>query len=173
MKRWNWFWILFVGMVILDQLVKWWARHATNGTEHQTFLVVWPNVFELTLTYNKGIAFGMLQGFGPFLAPVALAIVGMAAWHSHKHPHEATLTHVTLGLLAGGAVGNLIDRIWFKRVTDMFSIEAFNFPVFNVADVCITIAAVLLVWKFAKEMWSHPKEQEVPALTTPEPETKA
>ncbi|MBX3120441.1 MAG: signal peptidase II [Fimbriimonadaceae bacterium] len=173
MNRRHWFWILFVGMIVLDQLVKFWARHAADGVEGRDFLVVWPNVLTLTLTYNHGIAFGMLQGLGVLLAPVAIGIVALAAWHSHKHPHEGPLTHVTLGLLAGGAVGNLIDRMWLGKVTDLFYVRAINFPVFNIADICITSAAILLVWKFGREMWTQPKESEAAAISSAEPETKA
>ncbi len=173
MSRKSWFWILFVSMVVIDQLVKLWARHAADGVEHRDFLVIWPDVLHFSLNYNKGIAFGMLHGLGVLLAPVALGIVAFAGWHSHKHPNEPTLTHVTLGLLAGGAVGNLIDRIWLGKVTDMIWIKAINFPVFNVADMCITAAAILLVLKFGKDMWTHPQEAEPKAVAAAEPESKA
>ena len=87
----------------------------------------------------------MFQGAGLVLAPVAVAIACVAAWYSWKHPSNKPLVHLTAALLASGALGNLADRLMYGKVTDMFWIRAINFPVFNVADVCITIAGALLV----------------------------
>jgi len=129
----------------LDQLVKAWARAAAGGVEGRSIWAVWPGVFELKLVYNEGIAFGMLQGIGLLLTPVALLIVCFAAWYSFTRPKEPAVVHVTAALLVAGALGNLIDRLRLGKVTDMFWIRAINFPVFNVADVCITIAGTLMV----------------------------
>jgi signal peptidase II len=132
----------FVGLVVIDQLVKLWVRGALSQGQS---IPLWPNVFEIELTYNQGIAFGLFQGKGVFLTPVAMLISGGAAAYVWKHPEESIWNHVAFGLLAAGAVGNLIDRIVFHRVTDLFFIRAISFPVFNVADSCITIATVMLI----------------------------
>lgn len=136
---------LVPSLIALDQLVKWWSRVAADGTEGRTFLPLWPGVFELKLVYNKGIAFGMLQGMGVLLAPIALAIAVAATWYVLAHPRESKATAVCMSLLAAGALGNLIDRLVLGKVTDMFWIRAIDFPVFNVADMCITFAGVMLV----------------------------
>jgi signal peptidase II len=159
---------LFVVMLLLDQVTKFWARG--NILERQSLGIPWPGVFELTLTYNKGIAFGMLQGAGVLMAPVAIVIAGGAAWYSIRHPHESKLTHVAMGLLAAGAVGNLYDRLMLGMVTDMFWLRLGNitrdwpfqledFPVFNIADVCITVAGALLVISWARDA-SHQESLE-------------
>jgi signal peptidase II len=157
-RRQLFFWLCVVGFVALDQAVKLWIR--SNLSPGQ-YIPVWPGVFEITLTYNEGIAFGMFQGAGILLAPVAVAIAGGAAIYSLRHPQESALSHIALGLLAAGAVGNLYDRVVHKRVTDMFYARFINFPVFNVADSCITIASILLivVW------WMESQKPTV----TPEP----
>lgn len=134
-----------LGLIALDQLVKAWARAAAEGVEGRVFAVVWNRVFELKLVYNDGVAFGMLQGAGLLLTPLAAAIAvgaGVSVWRG-KHPGR--LHAWVCAMLAAGALGNMVDRLRFGRVTDMFYVRAINFPVFNVADVCISLAAVALV----------------------------
>jgi signal peptidase II len=150
------FWLLFGGFIIVDQLVKYWSRTAAQGTEGRTFVALWPNVFELKLVFNEGIAFGMAQGAGMWLAPIAVLMAGGAAWYTYKHRDDAVLTPVTMGLLASGAIGNLIDRVWMGKVTDMFWIRAIDFPVFNVADMCITAAGACLLWAGIKDAIHKP-----------------
>ena len=111
---------LAVGLLVLDQLTKYWARHAAEFTEGRTIFPLWPGVFELKLIYNKGIAFGMLQGGGILLAPIAIIIAAAATYYSYRHPRQAKLVHVTMALLVSGAIGNLIDRLLMGKVTDMF-----------------------------------------------------
>jgi signal peptidase II len=135
---------LFIGMVLLDQAVKAWVRQSipVGGSFGGK---PWPGVFEVTLTYNKGIAFGMFQGAGVFMAPIAIAMAIGAGYYSFKHSAESLWLHSALGLIAAGAVGNLIDRVWLGHVTDMLWFRAIDFPVFNIADSCITVATVILV----------------------------
>lgn len=139
----------------MDQVTKAFTR--SQFTETQTF-ALWPNVFEITLTYNKGIAFGQLQGQGVLLAPVALIIAGYATWQVMKTPTENKAINIAWGLLSAGAIGNLIDRVWLGKVTDMFWIRLIDFPVFNVADVCITAAACMLIILWIKEVKETPAE---------------
>jgi len=156
------FWIFLVGMVASDQLVKANVRANFNPGQYRTII---PGVFEITLTYNEGIAFGLFQGMGVLLAPIAIAIAAGAAWYSTKHPKESPWVHGALGLLAAGALGNLYDRVFNKRVTDMFYARFINFPVFNVADACITIASILLIfiwWGESKRTATEPTPE--PAL---------
>ncbi len=136
------FWGLALGSLVLDQVTKAMARMEFN--EHQSIALI-PNVLDLTLTFNRGIAFGMFQGMGVLLAPVAILIAAGAALYSHRHPNEHRWTHAAMALLAAGALGNLIDRLMLGKVTDMIWVRFIEFPVFNVADVCITIAGAILV----------------------------
>lgn len=138
------FWTVFVTGVLADQGVKAWVRDAIPQ-QGSLGGKPWPGIFEITLTYNEGIAFGMFQGAGVFMSPVALIIAGMAAVHSHRHASEPKLLHWTMGLFAAGAIGNLIDRLAFGKVTDMFWFRLINFPVFNVADSLITVGTFLLI----------------------------
>ncbi len=112
--------------------------------EGHVFWPIWPGVFEFKLAYNYGIAFGLFEGGGVFFAPVATIIAGGAYWYAREHYAHDRFSQVVLGVLAAGAVGNLIDRVSAGKVTDMFWVRAINFPVFNVADACITVSAILL-----------------------------
>lgn len=136
---------LFLSMVGIDQWVKHWVREAIpiNGSVGGK---PWPGVFEITLTYNQGIAFGMLKGFGLFMTPIAVIMAGAAIWYSLKSINESPWVHAAMGLVAAGAIGNMIDRIWLGHVTDMFWFRLIDFPVFNVADACITVATVMLIF---------------------------
>jgi len=150
------FWILFAVTLGLDQFSKWYIRETIerpHGSIGNGF--PWPGVFELTYTTNKGIAFGMLQGAGVLLAPIAIAIA-VAAWmYSHRNDGEGALSHTAMALLASGALGNLYDRLFHHEVTDIFWFRLINFPVFNVADSCITVAACLLIYKWSKEFFAE------------------
>lgn len=169
------FWGLLVGGLVIDQLVKAWTRGAVNP--HGGFNgLPWPGVFEITYTTNKGIAFGLFQGYGVLLAPIAVAIVVLAAIYSNRNPQESKWVHAAMALLASGALGNLYDRVAHGEVTDMFWFRAINFPVFNVADMCITFAAVILILKWGWEVVPHaaapgPETHAEPQSETPEPET--
>lgn len=143
------FLILGIGFLVLDQLVKYWVRQSIppGGSIHGLPM---PGIFEITLQHNKGIAFGFFQGKGKLLSPIAVVIAAGTAWYSFKNPKEPWLTHISMGLLAAGALGNLLDRIVAEKVTDMFWIRKINFPVFNVADSCITVATILLIYSWFK-----------------------
>lgn len=152
------FWVLFVLLLVVDQLVKFWARGSVDGREGASIVALWPTVFELTLVYNRGIAFGQLQGYGVLLAPIALAIAGGSIWYSHKHPEAPKINHVIAALFAAGALGNLYDRLFLGKVTDMFDFKLIGFPVFNVADACITISGVLMVLIWIKDAIAERKQ---------------
>jgi signal peptidase II len=148
--------------IALDQAVKAWARNVFwDGNVARLGGRPFPGFFEITLTDNKGIAFGLLQGHGVLLAPVAILMSVGAMWYSYRHPRDPALAQTAMGLLAAGALGNLFDRLAFGKVTDMFYFRAINFPVFNIADACITVAAALLIYLWSVEALAKPKPPAV------------
>lgn len=152
--------IVIVGLII-DQAVKIWIRQTLpigGSLEGKP----WPGVFEITHTENLGIAFGMMQGFGAYLTPIAIVIAIAATAYSFRSPNDGAYSHVAMALLASGALGNMIDRLFLGKVTDMFRARFIDFPVFNVADTWITIAAVMLIVKWGAESLSarHHSESE-------------
>ncbi|MES1227313.1 MAG: signal peptidase II [Armatimonadota bacterium] len=146
------------GIVLIDQAVKAFARTAGENMGGRIIANVIPNVFELKLVFNKGIAFGMAQGGGVWLTPIAILVCLVALFMTLTRPKESRLQHVTMVALAAGSLGNLIDRLRFQQVTDMFSIRLIDFPVFNVADVSITVAGVLLVYSGIMEVFAARKD---------------
>lgn len=149
-------------MLVLDQAVKFWAREAVDGRENASIMALWPGVFELTLVFNRGIAFGQLQGYGVLLTPIALLIAGGSIWYSMKHPQASRVYHIIAALFAAGALGNLIDRLFLGKVTDMFDLRLIKFPVFNVADACITVSGVIMVILWIREAFEEKKQAQAP-----------
>lgn len=155
------FWGWAVALFVVDQLVKLWTRQTLRLEESRA---LWPNVFEIRRANNEGVAFGMLQGKGVWMTPIAVAIAVGAALYVYRHPKESRWNHVAFGLLASGAIGNLFDRLVLGRVTDMFYFRLINFPIFNVADACITIATIMLMIGW----WRESSEKKEPAPLTAE-----
>ena len=145
-KKWRFVaWV--VALVALDQIAKWLVR--VNLAEGQAVTVI-PGALDITLVYNRGIAFGKLQGFGVWLTPLAALVAGMAWLGYVKSSPWEKMFRCSMTLLAAGALGNLIDRaLNGGKVTDFMDTKIIH--VFNVADACITVAAALLLlhWVFA------------------------
>lgn len=157
--------LTFAISVALDQIVKFWIR--SNFVEAQSKTLI-PGVIDWTLTYNRGIAFGMFQGAGVLLAPIAVAIALGAIHYSYRNPKEHPSLHFAMAMLAAGAVGNLYDRVVLGKVTDMFALRFIEFPVFNVADVCITVAGAILVVRWTIEAFAPKRATSEPPSTTSE-----
>lgn len=133
-------------VVVLDQLTKWWAMNAIP--EHRPIPVV-QGFFDLVNVRNRGAAFGFLNRsdiewqFWLFLVATLIATGAIFALvRSSKHD---PLLFSGLGLVLGGALGNLIDRIRFRAVVDFldFYIGEWHWPAFNVADIAICVGAFL------------------------------
>lgn len=147
-RRWL-FVVLVIAMLATDQAIKYWVRARLVPGEWVAW--PWPGVLELRLTHNEGIAFGMAQGKGGLFTPIALLISLGSGWYSWRHPKDSVWLHTAMALLAAGALGNLYDRVRFGWVTDMFAPRFINFPVFNWADTCITLATCVLILVWSKE----------------------
>ena len=158
------FWVSLVVTLGLDQWVKAWVR--TNMRPDQS-LAWWPNVFELRYAKNTGIAFGQLEGKGVLLTPIAVVIAIGAVAYVYRHPKESRWNHVAFGLLASGALGNLYDRIVAHEVTDMFFFRLINFPIFNVADACITVATIMLMIGWWREAGTKTADAPEGAIGSP------
>ena len=149
--------------VALDQWAKLWAT--TNLAFHEPIRVV-GDLVRFTYTRNSGIAFGMFAGqsfpFYIFSIVAAVAVV----WLWVRHPLLPVLRQLSLALILGGAIGNLIDRLRFGEVTDfiLLSWRGHEFPVFNVADMCVTFGVILFAL-----VWTHDPHPPQLATTGEEP----
>lgn len=125
------------------------------------------DLIKLTFTRNEGAAFGMLPGGrAAFMTVSVAAVCVIIGYLVRRRPTSAWLV-VALGLVAGGAVGNLIDRAYFGWVTDFIQIP-FDFPIFNVADSAVVVGVGMLVWwlLFGPESGAHPAPAEPGATPT-------
>jgi len=132
--------------IILDQLTKIIVRKAvaTRGT-----IEVVKGWFNITYAENTGMAFGLLRGWNPAFIVISLIAIGFIFIYYRKF-RASKWMRVSLSLLLGGAIGNLIDRIVFSHVTDFaqfrwWFIRLRWWPSFNIADSCIVIGAAILV----------------------------
>jgi signal peptidase II len=136
--------LLCAAVIVVDQVAKVIVRsEIVIGEEIDVF-----GPLGLTQTHNTGVAFGLAGGTGTPLIIVMLIALGVVTYLFAQDPARPGMW-VASGLLAGGAVGNLIDRIGAGHVTDF--IELPPWPPFNVADVCITFGVVLLVLIYLRE----------------------
>ena len=134
--------ILTVILVAIDQLVKFLVRANIPLGGHVSFI---PHVLELTYVQNTGAAFSLLREHTWVLTLVSLVVVVVMAAALWKKVLRHPLGVVPAVMVLAGGLGNLIDRIAFGYVTDMFATLFMDFAVFNVADICITVGGVWLV----------------------------
>jgi len=137
--------ILLAAVVLgIDQFTKWLV--ATRMAEFETIEVI-PGFFSIQFVYNQGAAFGILQNQTWLLVLVAGAAVGAIVYYLRLPEAQRGLMPLALGLLLGGTLGNLTDRIRLGRVVDFFLFywRDYRFPNFNVADIGITVGVTLLI----------------------------
>ena len=144
---------LFVGiLLVLDQLSKSWV--AAKIGLYETVRVI-PGFFNLTHVRNKGAIFGFFNHIRGNGAAVLLTVLSIVAFvlvlvYFFKTPPEQKLARFTLALVMAGALGNQFDRIFRGTVIDFleFHFKRFYWPTFNLADSCVSIGAVLLIYIF-------------------------
>lgn len=137
-------------LLIVDQLVKLLIKSTFKLHEELELI---PNFFSLHYLQNDGAAFSILQNKTYLLVIVAIICLGIMVYYIQKEQTFTKLSSISLGLILGGIIGNLLDRIIYKKVIDYLSFTFFtyNFPVFNIADVGITVGALLLIVSCLKE----------------------
>jgi signal peptidase II len=136
-------WLL--ATLVLDQLHKWWMIQVWKLPFQQRMPVM--PFMDLYYTINPGISYSLLANFGqlPLIAFAAVATAVLGVWIVHAH---SRLVSISLGLIAGGAVGNAIDRLHLGGVADFFSLHAagYYWYVFNIADVAIVAGVAGLLY---------------------------
>ena len=134
-------------VVVLDQLTKWWVL--ADLMNPPAAIEVTP-FFNLVLVWNRGVSFGLFDNDSPWgpvlLAGLALAIsVVLLVWLTRA---GSRLSAIAIGIVLGGAIGNVIDRVRFGAVVDFLDFHAlgYHWPAFNVADSAISIGVGLLLY---------------------------
>lgn len=159
------FTILFLIGLGLDQGTKIWARDTLKpllfkDREEERSIKVIKGYFDFRYSENPGSAFGMFRGMPGaryFLFAVGLLCLGVVGAWLHKIPDSASWLGAKLGLLAGGAVGNIVDRLRFGRVTDFVVWKVtsggrvYEWPTFNIADAALVIGVALLLLDWPRD----------------------
>jgi len=149
-------WLVDVLILVgLDQYTKYLA--VQNLKEQGPYVII-EGVFELYYSENRGAAFGMLQGKQGFFFVIAVVVCLLAGFAMWRMAGTGNIRYIWLGLfttlVTAGAVGNMVDRVMQGYVVDFLYFRLINFPIFNVADIYVTVSAVclaLLVGFYYKE----------------------
>lgn len=129
-------------IIALDQATKYWTVQSIPYRE----VVEWiPGFISFTHHRNSGAAWSILEGQMLFFYIVTIIIVGVIIYYLHLYGRKDRLFGVALSLILGGAIGNFIDRLLFQYVVDMVRLEFINFPIFNVADMALTVGVGLMI----------------------------
>ena len=135
-----WWYLPTALLILCDRLTKAWALGALDLGQPRPLI---GNVIRLTRVHNIGGAFGIFPGSGTlFIIVSAVIAVGIAVLLLSRHA-RSWLLRLGLCIVLAGAIGNLIDRIAYGYVLDFFEFR--GFPVFNLADSCITVGAILII----------------------------
>jgi signal peptidase II len=135
--------------IVLDQWTKVLARTHLKAMGPWRAKVIVPNYFDLRYSENTGVAFGMgqtLPGGRIILTLVAVLALSLVGYYLKRSGPRQYRLHLALGLVGGGAIGNLIDRIAFGRVTDfiVWKVGQHEWPAFNVADAALVVGVALM-----------------------------
>ena len=138
--------MLFVILVITDQLTK---HLAVVRLKNQAAYNLINGILEFNYLENRGAAFGVLQNQKYFFVFVALIFIGVIVFVLIKVPTQKKYysLNILLVMIAAGAVGNMIDRVRYDYVVDFIYLVCIQFPIFNMADIYVTTATVILVFQ--------------------------
>jgi len=138
--------LLAAALIAADQLVKYWAIYELKPVGTKDFIHIGDfKIFDLTYLENKGAIFGIMSGKRWFLVGFTSIVVLAGIIMLIKLYKRSKFLDVAITLFIAGGIGNLIDRFRFAYVVDMFELKLFRFAIFNVADICVTVAFVMLL----------------------------
>jgi signal peptidase II len=137
--------IIVVLAVVADQMSKYYiAGWLTSLPEPHSYPII-SNVLHLTYVENRGMALGLFQNSQlPLIIITSLILIAGVYYMIKERGNKSIFFKISLALIVGGAIGNLIDRIFRTFVIDFIDLRFINFFIFNVSDMCICIGAALL-----------------------------
>jgi signal peptidase II len=143
--------VIALFVIACDQASKYWIAHRSGLVEGAYppfggFEIV-HGFFSIVYTTNTGAAWGMFSGFGIILIGLGVAALAGIYFFRHELGLEKRSMRIVFGLMSGGIVGNLLDRMIYGRVTDFldFVIGSYRWPTFNIADSAMVVAACLYI----------------------------
>ena len=125
---------------VLDRLTK---IMVVNNIAYGQSIKILPKIFHLTLVLNNGTAFGLFKGQNILFAVFSLLAIILISGYVMTHKNTGFAASAALGLILGGALGNLVDRIKFGHVIDFLDFRIW--PVFNIADSALTVGTFVLI----------------------------
>lgn len=147
-------WLTIIGVWIIDRCLK--VLIQTNFIPGETLIVI-PKVFHLTYVLNPGAAFGLMAGQTWIFVVTAFVVIGGVIYGQFRIPRKEMLTRLAIGMIGGGALGNLFDRLVTGRVVDYLDFQIWPY-VFNFADSMIVVAVGLLMLLIYREEKVQGKE---------------
>jgi len=139
------FFLISLCVVLLDQITKFFIRNSMSIGES---IPVIKNIFHITYVTNVGASFGIMQGKITLLIWLSIIVIGIILFYYDKIQEKKSL-QIFFGLILGGTLSNLIDRLLFGFVIDFFDFRIW--PVFNIGDSCICIGVVFLMIYFIRK----------------------
>ena len=145
------FWLIVILVLIVDRITK----ELAPGIPAEGIEII-PGIVGLRYAENRGPAFSMLSGVPRLLGVLSLTVIVSGYIWLRKKKFTA-FPLVGLALMAGGAAGNMFDRLLRGYVPDMIETRFITFPVFNVADSCLVVGCILLIISllFRKQDWKE------------------
>lgn len=139
--------ILYLSLIILvtlDQIIK---CVVVKSLDLLQSINIIPNFFSITYVENDGAAWSIMAGNRIFLILITFLAIILIYIYFIKNKKITKLESITYGVLYSGIIGNLIDRIFRGRVVDYldFKIFSYDYPIFNLADICIVVSVILLI----------------------------
>ena len=157
---------IIIGAVALDQLTKWLT---VIYLDYRESFPLWKDVLHFTHERNEGAAFSMLSDQRwVFMVFSTVAIIGLLIYLIFFRP-KSKFVQVTLAMIVGGGIGNMIDRIWLGYVIDFIDFTLINFAVFNIADCFITVGAFALMGYLLLDMMREMKQPKKASVTAQNP----
>lgn len=131
-------------VVILDQVSK---RIILNTVSHGETLEVISSYLRIRLSYNPGAILGILSNSRPVLLAMTFISIAALIYFAFRMRYAPVLKRASLGLILGGAFGNLVDRVATGKVIDFIDMGVGNYrwPTYNIADIAVTVGAVILI----------------------------
>ncbi len=148
--------IILILLVAADQIIKYLTIVMLNPVSTKVLL---KGVLSLTYVENRGAAFGMMQNSRWVFILLTVAIIAVIIAYRIKSGENSRLFVSAAVLLISGGIGNLIDRIFRGYVVDMIQVTFIDYPVFNFADCCVVIGAVLMCLYVLRKDGSDSKEK--------------
>jgi len=158
-RKYRWFAVAFLVALAFDQLTKMWARSSLRIHGPITVL---SGYFDLTYSENHGVAFSVIRDVSSvrwLFVLLGIAALGVLVVYLRRAPAESRRLALELGLVASGAVGNLIDRAVFGKVTDFvfWHVHTHAWPVFNIADAALLVGVVGLLFDLKPTPTAEPR----------------